>query len=239
MAWMATTHSCPLCKRRIGVLIADIQSPSEYSQFLPNGKYLYTHFSSHRKAIYTMDLVPLPFYEGEVTPGQIKKHSQVKEWIQRELDTLLPGADTDFFVSLFYDLFQRYGTRNEYARERVTEVLGDYASTFLREIESYIQCNAKSIEAFDDMITYCHPSLAETIDGIPSSPKEDNYIYNYEAVASEYNEVEEELDRILSEHPSFDALADEMEKVNESLSWNIKRKHASQSYQPLQDDDDP
>ena len=53
-------------------------------------------------------------------------------------------------------------------------------------------------------------SSVETIDGIPSSPKEDNYIYNYEAVASEYNEVEEELDRILSEHPSFDALADEM-----------------------------
>ena len=87
----------------------------------------------------------------------------------------MAGADTDFFVSLFYDLFQRYGTRNEYARERVTEVLGDYASTFLREIESYIQCNAvssplvsdtkKSIEAFDDMITYCHPSLA----GIPLS----------------------------------------------------------------------
>ena len=82
-------------------------------------------------------------------------------------------------------------------------------------------------------------SSVETIDGIPSSPKEDNYIYNYEAVASEYNEVEEELDRILSEHPSFDTLADEMEKVNESLSWNIKRKHTSQSYQPLQDDDDP
>lgn len=71
---MATTHSCPLCKRRIGVLIADIQSPSEYSQFLPNGKYLYTHFSSHRKAMldcfiqlrnrYTMDLVPLPLLWG-------------------------------------------------------------------------------------------------------------------------------------------------------------------------------
>ncbi len=103
MAWMATTHSCPLCKRRIGVLIADIQSPSEYSQFLPNGKYLYTHFSSHRKAMldcfiqlrnrYTMDLVPLPFYEGEVTPGQIKKHSQVKEWIQRELDVFMDAMD--------------------------------------------------------------------------------------------------------------------------------------------------
>ena len=82
----------------------------------------------------------------------------------------MPGADTDFFVSLFYDLLQRYGSRNEYAREKIAEVLGDYAGTFIREIESYIQCNAvsdrfapnakKSIEAFDDMITYCFPSLA-------------------------------------------------------------------------------
>lgn len=82
-------------------------------------------------------------------------------------------------------------------------------------------------------------SSVETIDATPSSPKEVTYAYNYEAVASEYNEVEEELDRILSEHPSFDALADEMEKANESLSWNTKQKHTSQSYQPLQDDDDP
>ena len=42
---------------------------------------------------YTMDLVPLPFYEGEVTPGQIKKHSQVKEWIQRELDVFMDAMD--------------------------------------------------------------------------------------------------------------------------------------------------
>lgn len=33
-----------------------------------------------------MDLVPLPFYEGEVLPGQIKQRPQVREWIQRELD---------------------------------------------------------------------------------------------------------------------------------------------------------
>ena len=55
MAWMKTTFSCPLCKRGVGVIIADIQSPSEYSQYLPNGKYLYSSYSPRRKVMFLLE----------------------------------------------------------------------------------------------------------------------------------------------------------------------------------------
>lgn len=51
MAWMKRTDSCPLCKQHIGIIITDITSPTHYTQYLPNGKQLYSHYNAKRKAM--------------------------------------------------------------------------------------------------------------------------------------------------------------------------------------------
>ena len=163
MAWMKTTSSCPLCKRDVGVIIADIQSPSEYSQYLPNGKFLYSSYSPRRKTMlllwssiwfnsYSLGLVPLPNYEGVIPSHSVKKCPILKEWIQREIDvvmyiivdiqTLLPGSDRDFFVTLILEGVDRYGSRHDYVRMKMMDLLRGNVDIFIREMEGCFNCHA-------------------------------------------------------------------------------------------------
>ena len=86
MSWMKKEPTCPLCKRKIGVIISDILSSSQYTQYLPNGDYLYSDYSPHRKMVYTFQLEPLPNYEGEIHPSDADRCPILKEWVRREIE---------------------------------------------------------------------------------------------------------------------------------------------------------
>lgn len=86
LAWMKRTASCPLCKRNVEVIIADIVSPSQYSQYTPNGSLLYSHYDPKRKAIYSLHLEPTPDYSGVVSASEADHCSLLKEWMEREIE---------------------------------------------------------------------------------------------------------------------------------------------------------
>lgn len=98
MAWMKRTDSCPLCKLHVGIIISDILHPSYYSQYLPNGKPLYSQFNPNRRAMfvffcffissYILNLENHPHYEKEVLPNDVPQCLILKEWIRREIEVM-------------------------------------------------------------------------------------------------------------------------------------------------------
>lgn len=110
---------------------------------------------------YSLGLVPLPNYEGVVPSHSVKKCPFLKEWIQREIDvfmffvaynqTLLPGSDTDFFITLILEGVNRYGSRHDYVHKKIEDLLGGNANIFLREIEGCFNCNAVRVQILGDL----------------------------------------------------------------------------------------
>ena len=86
MAWMKRTPACPLCKQSVNVIIADIVSPSQYSQFTPDGSLLYSSYDPKRKAVYALHLIPSPDYSGTISPTEVKKCELLKEWVERDVE---------------------------------------------------------------------------------------------------------------------------------------------------------
>ena len=146
MSWMKKEPTCPLCKRKIGVIISDILSSSQYTQYLPNGDYLYSDYSPHRKMVYTFQLEPLPNYEGEIHPSDADRCPILKEWVRREIETLQPGTDSTFFVSLVIEGLHRYSSRSDLITQRIQDLLGNESKIFLRELESCVNTRAVSVD---------------------------------------------------------------------------------------------
>ena len=99
-----------------------------------------------------MGLVPLPNYEGVIPSHSVKKCPILKEWIQREIDvimyiivdiqTLLPGSDRDFFVTLILEGVDRYGSRHDYVCMKIKDLLRGNVDIFIREMEGCFNCHA-------------------------------------------------------------------------------------------------
>ena len=98
LEWMKKNSICPLCKRAVSVIISDILSPTEFSQFLPSGEYLYSKFCPMRRIMqlnsfllhcrYSLSLHPIPNYEGEVKLVNELLCAYLRDWLVRELEVV-------------------------------------------------------------------------------------------------------------------------------------------------------
>ena len=140
--------------------------------------------------------------------------------------------DNGFVTTMIMEGLHRYGSRNSALEKRMQDVLGENASAFLREVESFVRSQAvsivlltdeqKSLEEFDSIVMYAYPPHAQNNTPPHISLDDEQYRIMYNELVKEYSSVDEELTALLESDPALATLANSLDVQLQKKVWREK-----------------
>lgn len=162
---------CPLCKRRSARILYDVKSPANYKvleldQKKGKKERWWTGAHHFRRDVYLQQIpgrlpraFPQPYYTkgpsffgGSSWEARLMRE-RAKEWVTRELQSLLEEEDVSLVCIVVCSLLTRHELGSGAVYRELSGLLHEHTQHFLHELQLFISTSC-SAELYDSTVTY-------------------------------------------------------------------------------------